>query len=228
MNKVTSVILISAIAAGVALGVYSNVKEQQAIDRSKLPPKVELSSGFQRWITNLKNNKFVIDADEFRLKEEDEIYNTKWMKIYSIDAPGMQEQFNAEIAAKNGIRHVVFSPSQREYLDFRHEARDGYAANELHFYGQKEDKIIDARILDCSVKANCIFDRGFFIDNDVFVVTELSRDIDKKDVTTPECLPSQKCTYTYKIHVIDLILNSRLVYESKPFDIVLDDVKDNL
>ena len=39
----------------IGLGVYSNIREQQAVDNTKLPSKVENDRSFQRWITNLKN-----------------------------------------------------------------------------------------------------------------------------------------------------------------------------
>ena len=204
--------------------VFLNLKKQAEIDKSKLPQKVELSKGFQRWITNLKNKEVNVAADDFRLYEETEIYNTKWIKVYSIDEPGKKEEFDSYIKAHENLAKVIFSPSQREFIDYRDEPRDGYNSNEVHFYGQKEDKIIDARLLDCSVRANCYFDRAYFLDNDSFVASEISRNIPKKDYTTPECPVDQTCTYTIKVHVIDLINNKRLTYESKPFDTVLSEL----
>ena len=60
------------------------------------------------------------------------------------------------------------------------------------------------------------------MDNDVFVVTEVSRNITKHDETVPACLPSETCTYSFKLHLVDLNRNSRIIYESTPFDAVLD------
>lgn len=208
----------------VAAGAAINIREQLSIDQSKLPEKVEESEGFQRWITNLKNKGLEqVDADEFTLVEENEIYNTKWMQVYSFDDPGQREEFENTIIQHQGVPKVIFSPSERLFIDFRHENRDGYKPNEVHFYGARDDKIIDARILDCSERANCYFDRAYFLSNDVFVISEFSRNIDKKDQTTPECPVDTECTYSIKVHVIDLINNSRLVYESKPFNIVLSE-----
>lgn len=204
-----------------ALGVYSNVMEQRAVDHSKIPQKVEQSRGFQRWITNLKNNDIDINADEFKLKEENEIYNTMWLKVYSIDDSAQKAIYEKTLADLKDVKKVIYSPSEREILDYRNEIRGDYKANEVHFYGQKEDKIIDARIVDCSVRANCYFDRAYFLDNDTFVISELSRNIDKKDLTSPLCDINTLCTYTIKLHVVDLIKNSRYVYESKHFDIIL-------
>jgi hypothetical protein len=217
-------LLVAAIFILVALGAGINIQKQLSIDRSKLPEKVEQDKGFQRWITNLKNKGLdFVDADEFTLVEN-EIYNTKWMKVYSLDKPEEQETFAQTIAEHQNLPMVIFSPSERLFIDYRHENRESYKPNEVHFYGARDDKIIDARILDCSVRANCFFDRAYFLSNDVFVISEFSRNIDKKDTTTPKCAVDTACTYSIKIHVIDLINNSRLVYESKPFNIVLSEL----
>ncbi|GIW69623.1 MAG: hypothetical protein KatS3mg101_0370 [Patescibacteria group bacterium] len=224
MKKSLNIIVASAIIILIAYGVYFNIQQQRSIDRSKLPLKVENSIGFQRWITNLKNNDFVIEADEFTLKEENEIYNTKWITVNSIDEEGMKEKYDKTIESMKGVKKVVFSPSGREFIDYRNEYRDGYQPNEAHFYGLKEDKVIDARILDCSARANCVFDRAYFLDNDLFVISEFSRNIDKKDEMAPACGIDEPCEYTIKIHVIDLINNKRLVYESKPFTAVLSEI----
>lgn len=224
MKDKLAIILSILILITVGGVVYSNILEENSIDRSKIPEKVELSKGFQKWITNLKNKDFMITADEFRLLEENEIYNTKWMKVYSIDEAGKKEEFESNIARHLDIKKIVYSPSKRAYIDYRYETRDGYNPNEAHYYGLRDDKIIDARILDCSARANCYFDRAYFLDNDVFVISEFSRNIDKKDQTAPICPTNQLCTYSIKIHVIDLVNNSRLIYVSKPFDIVWDEV----
>ncbi len=212
----------------ISLGVYSNIRQQNANDRSKLPQKVEESRQFQRWVTNLRNKDLVIEADGFKMLEEVEIYNTKWMKVYSIEDPARKEEFLNNLESHKNTAKIVYSPSEREYLDYRNIERDGYLSNEVHFYGQKEDKIIDARILDCSARNNCYFDRAYFLSNDVFVVTEVSRNVDKKDLTVAACAITEICTYTFKLHLIDLINNSRLVYESKPFDTVLLNLIPNL
>lgn len=207
------------------MGVTSNIMQQKAVDKSKLPVKIEHSKGFQRWITNLKNKDFTTEADEFRLMEENEIYNSKWTNVASIEEPGKKEEFDAIIAAHQDIKkQLVFSPSKREFLDLRNIDRNGYKSNEVRFYGQKEDKIIDTKILDCSLLANCYFDRGYFLNNDVFVVSEFSRNINKKDPNPTPCAINEKCEYTIKIHVMDLINNNRAVYVSKPFELVLESV----
>lgn len=212
----------------IGAGVYVNVQQQKSIDHSKIPAKVEESNGFQRWITNLKNKGLNIEADEFKLKEENEIYNTKWMQVYSVEEEGRKEEYESYIGSLKGVKNVAFSPSGREFIDYRAEYRDGYAPNEAHFYGLKEDKIIDARILDCSTRANCFFDRAFFLDNDVFVISEVSRNIDKKDETAKACSLDEKCTYSIKLHVIDLINNKRLVYESNSFESVMKELAPEL
>lgn len=211
----------------VGVGVYINLAKQWAVDRSKIPEKVELNKGFQRWITNLKNDKVDISADDFRLLEENEIYNTKWITVHSLDEEGIKDTFENIIdlhknTANSNEKKIIFSPSGKQFIDYRNEDRDGYKINEVHYYGLRDDKILDARILDCSVRANCYFDRAYFLDNDVFVISEVSRNINKKDTTSIECSRETICTYTVKLHIIDLNRNSRLVYESKPFDVVIN------
>ena len=202
--------------------MWSNYRQQLAVDHSKIPEKVEQNKGFQKWITNLKNKDFIIEADEFQLKEENEIYNTKWLKVYSFDDDVVQKQFEEIITAHRDIRQVVFSPSNRAFVDYRHELRDGLTENVARYYGLRDDKVLDAKILDCSLKANCYFDRAFFLDNDTFVISEISRTIDKKLVNPSPCLVSEACEYSFKLHLIDLKNNKRLVYESKPFNLVLE------
>ena len=218
MSKKQIIILTILFIVFVTAGVTSNIIQQKAIDKSKLPSKIELSKGFQRWITNLKNKNIDASADDFRLKDDVELYNSKWTSVSTIEQPGAKEKFEKIIADHQNIKkQVVFSPSKREFLDIRNMDRDGYYANEARFYGQKEDKIIDTKILDCSALANCYFDRAYFLNNDVFVISEFSRNIDKKDKNPVPCAINEDCEYTIKIHVIDLINNNRLVYESHPF-----------
>ena len=209
-------------------GVYSNVIQQKAVDRSKIPEKVEEDGSFQRWITNLKNKGLDIEADEFRLKEENEIYNTRWMKVYSIDDPQTKETYEQTLEQMKDIDKVIFSPSERLFIDYREIKKDDYEPNEVRFYGLKEDKVIDARAVDCSTRGNCYFDRAFFLDNDLFVVTEISRTIDKNDTNILKCLTDEECEYSFKLHLIDLINNQRLVYESEPFTAVLSKLKPEL
>jgi hypothetical protein len=224
MKRNLSKILTALIFLSVAGGVFLNIEQQASIDRSKLPTKVEENKLFQRWITNIKNHDFELEADEFRLKEENEIYNTTWMNVYSSDDPKQMELYEKTIAEHKGIEKVVFNPNGRVFVDFRNIPRGEVNANEVRLYGLKEDKILDARVLDCSVKGNCYFDRAYFLDNDVFVISEFSRDINKRDSAVAACSVTEMCTYTIKIHIVDMIHNKRLVYESKPFDAILSDL----
>jgi hypothetical protein len=227
LKKITSnyiYLLIIGIFLFTGAGVYSNIREQKSIDRSKIPEKVEESNGFQRWITNLKNKEVDISADNFELLEENEIYNTKWMKVYSIDEKGKKEEYDNFIEEHKDTDKVIFSPSERILIDYRNEAREGYNSNEVHFYGLLDDKLIDARIVDCSIRANCYFDRAYFLENDIFIISEISRTIHKKDEETPLCDASDLCEYSFKVHLIDLKNNSRLVYESESFEVVLSEL----
>lgn len=224
MNKLRTVLVIACILlifSSVVLTVYINYQKQRTQDHSKLPAKVENSKGFQKWVTNLKNKGFDISADDFKLKEENEIYNTKWIKIFSYDNDDIKKVFEDTLKNNPESKQIVYSPSDRQFIDYRTIVRGDYQPNEARYYGLRDDKILDARILDCSTKANCYFDRAYFLDNDVFVISEFSRDIDKNVVLAQECLGTDLCEYTVKIHVIDLNNNKRYVYESRPLTIVL-------
>ncbi len=226
MKKVKIDNLIVGLLFGLVIcGVAINFYQQFSIDRSKLPSKVEEHNSFQRWITNLKNNDLTeINADDFELKEENEIYNTKWMTVLSYEEPGREEEFLKNIEAHKNLKKVVFSPSERLFLDYRNIERDGYKPNQVHFYGVRDDKIINARVVDCNTSFNCYFDRGYFLNNDVFVVSEFSRNLDEDAVDFAQCSIDKECEYTIKIHLVDLVNNKRLVYESKPFSVILSEL----
>jgi hypothetical protein len=219
LNKILAILIF----LGVGLGLGLNIQKQKSIDKSKIPQRLEEERLFQRWITNLKNKDLDIEADEFKLKEENEIYNTTWIDVYSADNPEQKALYDKTIEENKGLDKVVFSPNERVFVDFRNIDRGDVMRNEVRLYGLKEDKIIDARVLDCSLKGNCYFDRAYFLDNDVFVITEFSRNIDKKDPNVEVCARDEVCTYTIKLHYVDLIHNSRAVYTSEPFDIILSE-----
>jgi len=220
-SKIKSVILLSSLIVIIGMVAASNFVEQRSVDNSKIPQKLEESRGFQRWITNIKNKGFEdIKADEFTLKEENEIYNTKWIKIYSADDPVEKENYERTFSELEETKFLVLSPSKRLLIDIRSTERAGYLQNEARVYGQLDDKIIDSRILDCSLRANCVFDRAWFLENDLFAITEFSRDIDKKDETAVECTKDQECSYTFKVHLIDMKHNKRWTYESPEFNAI--------
>jgi hypothetical protein len=223
VTKTGKAVLVSSLFLLIGAGVGLNLQEKAAIDNSKIPQKLEEERGFQRWITNAKNKGIEIEADEFRLLEENEIYNTKWIQVASIEEPGKREEFEENLESSKNMDQIIFSPSERMYLDYRNINRREYQANEVHLYGQKEDKIIDARILKCVNETNCYFDRAYFLDNDVFVVHEVSL-ADLLD----KCSPKETCLYTFKIHLVDLINNKRWIYESKEKALELEWAKKEL
>lgn len=207
---------------------FSNLAEQKAVDESKIPEKVEESRGFQRWITNMKNKDLEVEADEFELVEQNEIYNTKWIKIYSSDDDTQKAEYDKQIAEHKDLEDVEFSPSERAFVDWRQLERYDYKPNEVRYYGLRDDKIFDARIVDCSVRANCYFDRAYFLDssNDLFVISEFSMDIPDEDSeeTFVPCSIDTECTYTIKVHVVDMINNKRSIYKSEEKQLVLSEV----
>ena len=198
--------------------------QQRAVTNAKLQPEIALSGGFQRWITNLKNKGLQVEGDEFRLLESTAVFNSQWLKVASLNTPGEEDIYNNTLKSMQKVKKVVFSPDNTAFVDYRNEVREGALPTQVKYYGLKGDKVLDANVIDCSALANCYFDRAYFIDNDTFVVSEFSRNIDKKDTTAAVCKTSETCTYTIKVHVVNLLTNSRLEYQSKPMDLVLDKV----
>ncbi|MBI2414519.1 hypothetical protein HYV31_01575 [candidate division WWE3 bacterium] len=222
-TKIQTVILCSLIFASVIGVVISNYIQEFAIDNSKLPSKVENSKEFQKWIINHKK-RLTLEADEFKLKEKNEVFNSANLKIRSVEDEIASSEHLTKIELFKNYRGVRFSPNEFEFLDFRHELRENglYTENDVYYHGLREDKIIDAKILSCRPELNCFFDRGFFIDNHTFVISEFSRNIEKKDIPNMiPCSTSENCTYTIKLHVFDFINSARFVYESKPFELNL-------
>ena len=139
-----------------------------------------------------------------------------------MDEPGVPEELDRMLLQSRDQDMIVFSPSDKEFIDYSNKPRDGYLATEVRLYGLREDKVIDARLLDCSAKANCYFDRAYFLDNDTFVISEISRNIEENPEMFIPCAPNEECDYTFKVHVIDLKKNKRWIYESKPFAAIMD------
>lgn len=219
--------LMTIILVLVVIVVYSNISEKLAVDKTRLPEKVELSKGYQKWNTNLRNSDLKVETDKIRLKEKNEVYNMANMIIKSMDDEDTIEEFNKEIDLHRELNQVVFAPSDRAFIDYRAKNRGEATTrmllpNEARFYGVRDNKLIDAMILRCKKELNCYFDRAFFISNDLFVITEVSRNVNREEAITP-CDITELCTYTFKIHVIDLINNSNHVYESLPLEFVLAD-----
>lgn len=225
-NRIISISLVTLIFAGVVGVVTSNYMEKLAVDNSKLPSKVENSKEFQKWINNHKK-RFDLEADKFLLKEKNEVFNSANLKIQSSDNPAANEAHQELLARFKDYKNVRFSPNGFEFLDYRHETRENdlYTAFDVYYHGLREDKIIDTKILSCKPELNCYFDRGFFIDNHTFVISEFSRNIDKKDIPNMKpCGMNEICTYTIKLHVFDFINSARFVYESKPFEMNLGEM----
>lgn len=226
-SKLTPILftLILLLVAGV---VTSNYVEQARIDNSKLPEKIESSGGFQRWIINQKKHDMEIEADEFKLKDKNEVYNSAFLEVSHLEAAADVQKLVDYVATFKDVDETAISPNERELLDYRHMDRDGYLPNEVHYYGLREDTLIDTKILTCLAEANCYFDRAYFLDNHTFVISEISRnDVNKAAIeakTVAPCNINEICTYTFKEHFIDLINNARYVYESKPKNLNLSEI----
>lgn len=223
-----SYLLITGILGTTLVATVVNYQQDKAIDRTKIPMKVEQAKGFQRWITNLKNKDFVIEADEFLLVDENELFNTKTTRVYNLDNEETKQKFSSDMNRLRDTKKVVYSDDNLQYIDYRDTDRDGYTPYQVRYFGTRDHKLIDAKLVDCSGDLNCYFDRGFFVNNDIFVMSELSRNLDKRAPIIPICTQEEECEYTFKIHVANLKENSRIVYESKPFRIILEEIKSEL
>ena len=220
-------ILFTAILLLIAGNVASNYIEQAKVDDTRLPEKIEDSRGFQRWIINLKK-RINIEADDFVLKDKNEVYNATFLQVSRLETESEIQKLIDYVASFEEVDDIAISPSGREILDYRHTDRDGYTPNEVHYYGLRDDTLIDTKILTCIMLANCYFDRAYFLDNQTFVISEISRnDVSKADaeegILTP-CAINEICTYTFKLHFIDLVNNARYVYESKPLELNLSEI----
>jgi hypothetical protein len=220
-------ILISIIAVLIAGGVILNVKKQYSIDKSKLPNKLETNSQFQKWITNARNKGIKVEGDNFRFVEDSNIFNTLWTSTASVDDDASRKLYDQNMIELKKFKTSALSPNEREVVNYDSSTRFGFLPTEVFFYGLREDKILRTKITDCDFESNCFFNRASFLDNHVFFVIQMSlKDYTKKDPKT--CNPTQVCTYTFKVHLIDLINNSRTVYESEPIQGVLEDLKSKL
>jgi len=227
INRYLDKFLILAIFILVILVVYSNVKEEMSIDKSKIPAKLEENSKFQKWLTNAKNKGINVEADKFKFVEDSNIYNTIWTSTSSVDNDSARSDYENNMRILNAFKTSEKSPNEREVVNYDNTERFGFTKNQVFFYGLREDKILLTRVVDCELEANCFFHRAGFLDNHVFFVAELSlKDFTKKNQVT--CDPNKVCRYSFKIHFVDLINNSRTVYESEPFEGVFEDLKSKL
>ena len=125
------------------------------------------------------------------------------------------------------FKDTALSPNEREIVNYDYSNRFGFLPTEVFFYGLREDKILRTKIVDCDLESNCFFSRASFLDNHVFFVIQMSlKDYSKKEPKT--CDPTKVCTYTFKVHLVDLINNSRSVYESEPVQGIFEDLKSKL
>lgn len=224
MKKLITLLLVLSIMGLVSFNVYNNYRLEQAEDLSKIPLEIEENRNFQRWITNLKNKGIDVGADDFRLDEEHGLFNTKWLKIESTNDTDSLRFYKQtfDFYKKEKLYHVIFSPNDQALLDFRISPKFGFNANEPVYFGIRDGKIYTLRITDCPDYANCYFDRAYFIDDDIFVLTEFSLERPENDTTPILCGISEICPYRIKLHLVDISNNSRLEYKSPILELNLE------
>jgi len=219
--------LIGLIILLVALGVGLNLNQQYSVDRSKIPSKLESNGKFQKWLTNVKNKNIPLEADNLRFIEDSNIFNTIWTSTTSIDDPKNRLFYEENIKALSLLKESEFSPNEREVVNYSDSLRFGYGPNVVFFYGLREDKVLQSKIVNCELEENCYFHRAGFLDNHVFFIAEVSLyNFDEKNPIV--CASSQNCLYSFKVHLVDLNNNSIMTYESDSFESNLDYLKKEL
>lgn len=209
-------LLITLIGILVAFGVAINIREQYSIDKTKLPTKLETNSKFRSWLSNLKDKGLDLDADNFNYIEENDIFNTLNLSTESLDNEISRKNYEQNMAALLEFKESAVSPNEREVVNFSETDRLGFFANEVFFYGLREERILKTKIADCKI-ANCNFHRAAFLDNHVFFVMELSQK-SEKGIEPALCTKEEVCEYSFKAHLVDLNNNSRTVYESETIE----------
>jgi len=221
-------ILILLIIILIGIGVGLNVKEQLSIDRTKIPSKLEADSQFQKWITSLRKKEIVVEADNFRFVEDSNVFNTLWTSSVSIDNEEARRLYEENMKFLKTLDKNAESPNEREIVNFNNSIRFGFNPEEVFFYGLREDRILRTKVTDCLPESNCIYTRASFLDNHVFFVIEASlKGFDKKKPVRV-CTETQECLYTFKVHLVDLINNSRTVYESQEVKTTYEFIKNEL
>lgn len=224
LERLLVVLVLTLLIGG---GVYFNYSQKLQVDSVKLPSYVEQHKNFQKWITNHKNKDINLEADDFRLLEESEVYNTQRLKLYPLTDLIMLEKYNELVKDQANVVDKRTSPDGKQFVNYVYDYRIGlsnttYLPSDVWYLGIRGDRIIENKLVSCNVKANCIVDRAFFISDDVIVVSEVMRDIDT-DLSYPPCSVTEVCTYKIRLNVMDIAQNSNLIYESPGFELVLAD-----
>lgn len=211
----------------ISLGVGINLNQQYSVDRTKIPSKLESNGKFQKWLTNVKNKNIPLEADNMKFIEDSNIFNTIWTSTASIDDPKNRSFYEENIKSLSLYKESEFSPNEREIVNYSDTDRFGYGPNEVFFYGLREDKVLQTRIVKCELEENCFFHRAGFLDNHVFFISEVSlHNFNKENPVI--CAPSQICQYSFKVHLVDLNNNSIVTYQSDYFDSSLEYLKKEL
>ncbi len=221
-------VIFACVAVLIFLGAYSNYLEQQKVEDSKLPDYVEQNKYFQKWITNHKNSGIELEADEFRLFEENEVYNTSRIILFPVTNKEHFAAYKAALEKYKTIKDARFSPNGEQVVDFRNELRKGLSPNEYNPYellyiGMRNDRIIENKLLQCSRDALCYIDRAYFVDDDIVVVSTFTQNNEVPGKIFVPCTYEQMCEYVVTVYVMNIATNSALVYKSPPLELRLSE-----
>jgi hypothetical protein len=218
----------TALATLIFLGALLNFKEQKKIEDSKLPEYVEQNKYFQKWITNHKNSGIELEADEFRLFEENEVYNTARLIVFPVSDSLHNNAYKQLLNTYTNIKDARFSPNKAQIVDFRHEIRTGLSMNEykpyeLLYVGLRKDRIIENKLLECSRDALCYIDRAYFVTDDIVVASTFTQNNEVPGKIFVPCSYEEKCEYTVTVYVMNIAANSSLVYKAPPLELRLSE-----
>ncbi len=206
-------IVIIILFGSIGWAVYQNIADQESENGSTLPAKITKNENFTAWVDEIAvrsaDAQIDLSPDRFDRKDEREIYFWDRLNLSTLDDEEFLEEKDALWETYSGLDGVTFSPNGKIFIDYRNIFRRELNRNQVNLYGQRESILIDARILDCTMPNRCFFDTGYFINEDTFVIHELTVENTQEDCS----LERNVCNYTVKIHLVELHNNKRSLYE---------------
>ena len=213
--KFIKILFVVIIFASIGGAVLINTKKDDSEDKDDktFPSEIADHENFKTFQKEMSDAGIVVNPDEIIIKDQREIYNPDRIKVFSQQDEIKKTELEETTQSLRDVSGVTFSPDQKIILDYRNIARVGASSRQIRLFGIRSEKILDAPLLDCAISSECIYIDGYFIDNDSFVLHEIS--LARKD---PDCVVGSTCSYSIKIHYVELMQNQRSLYESTEFE----------
>jgi len=200
-------------SVGGAVLVNTEIDESESQDKKTLPNEIANHKNFKTFQKEMSDAGIVVNPDEITLKDQREIYNPDRIKVFSQQNEIKKNELEETMQSLKDVNGVTLSPDRNIILDYRNISKIGASARQIRLFGIRSEKILDASLLDCAISSECVFLDGYFINNDNFVLHEIS--LARKD---PDCVAEGTCLYSIKIHHVELAQNRRSLYESAEFE----------